>query len=210
MTSIARKKGNEGDAIMAHAAIPATKDFAHRNRVGSGFGNKWSRVAIRAVQPNRMGLVGKAHIRHFLGVSHHHVKVEHIHLVRRRKARPGRNDAGTQGSHPVRKAYDIALHVPRCVVNPLQPRKIRVGLVIYPVALKRGPRRVQFRNRSCANYSRGILHRRHIGCGLQKRQDHGLACEGNTHGRSEQQEKRSKAQCGVPKTQSSSAGRVRH
>lgn len=190
MTPITRKESNEGNAIMTHAAIPAAKDFTHRHGIGPGYWHERSRMTVRAVQPDRMGLVGKADIRHFPGVSHRDVEVEHVHLVGGRKARPGRNDSGTQGSHPVWKAHDISLHVPGCVINSLQPRQIGIGLIINPVSLKGNARRVHLDNETFPCRDGGILYRRHIGCRLQIGRTDGFSGERSTRCRTRNQQQR--------------------
>lgn len=151
---------------MAHAAISATKNLAHRDRICSRFGNKRYRVTVRAVQPKRMRLMRKSDVRHFLGVFHHYVKIEHIHLVRRRKSRPRRNSTRTQCRHPVRKADGIAFHVPSRFVDSLQAKEIGIGFVMNRVSFQGKPRRMQLLDRRIGTWS--FLDRRDARRRLQK------------------------------------------
>jgi len=153
---------------MAHAAISATKNLAHRYRICSRFGNKRYRVTVRAVKPKRMRLMRKSDVRHFLGVFHHYVKIKHIHLVRCRKSRPRRNGARTQRRHPIRKADGIALHVSSRLVDSLQPKEIGIGFVMNRVSLKRSACRMQFRSRNIARCMRSFPDRHQVWHGPQK------------------------------------------
>lgn len=187
MASVARKERNERDTIMAHAAILATKNIAHRDRICSRFGNKRYRVAVRAVQPEGMRLMRKSDVGHFLGVFHHYVKVEHIHLVRCRKSRPGRNGARTQCRHPIGKSDGIACHVPSRFVDTLQPKEIGIGFVMNRISLQGKARRMQFFDWRIAVGTGSFLDRRDVRRRLQKCQPDRFTGDGRYRSQQDQQ-----------------------
>ncbi len=178
---------------MAHAAISAAKNLAHGDRICSRFGNKRYRVAIRAVQPKGMRLMRKSDVGHFLGVFHHYVKVEHIHLVPCRKSRPGRNDARTQRRHPIRESDGIALHVSRCFVDSLQPKEIGIGFVMNRISFQGKPRRMQFLDWSIAIATGSFLDRRDVRRCLQKCQRDLFTGDGRYRSQQDQQYHKARA-----------------
>ncbi len=159
MTSVARKECNKGNAIMTHAAVLAAKNLAHRNRICPRLGEKRYRVAIGAIQPDGVRLMRKSHEGHLLGVSHDHVKIEHIHFVCCGKPRPGGNGSRAQCRHPIRKSDGIALQVPGRIIYSLQAMEIRIGFIMNRVSLQRRARRMQFRHGSIVLGTRRLVDR---------------------------------------------------
>jgi hypothetical protein len=210
MAPVAGKKRDEGNAIVAHAAILTAKDHVHRDRIRTCLRYKRNRVTVRTVQPNRMGLMGKADIRHLLGVSHRDIKVKHVHCVRGRKSGPWSNGSRPQSSHPVGEADDIALHLPCCVIDSLQPRKIGIGFIVNRIAFKGSACRVQLGPRRGGSLSRSVFDGRHIGRRFQKRQKHRFTCKGNAQRRTGQHQQCNRTQADATEPRAANVQRIRH
>lgn len=147
---------------MAHAAILAAKDLAHRNGIGSGLGQEWPGMAVGTVEPKRMGLMRKKNMRHFLGVLHHDIQIEHVHFLSRGKSCARRNCAGTQGCHPVREPYGVTLDEAHCLIDTLQPQVIRIRLVVNRVSFQGKARWMRFSSRTLGAGAWRILHGRYV------------------------------------------------
>ena len=139
----------------------------------------------------------KSDVGHFLGVLHHYVKVEHIHLVGCRKPRPRRNRARTQCRHPIRKSNGITFHVPSRFVDSLQPKEIGIGFVMNRVSLQRKARRMWLRDWTTASGRGSFLDRHHLWRRSQKCQPYSSV--GNCRHRSQQDQQCHKIQAGATK-----------
>lgn len=161
---------------MAHAAILPAKNLAHRNRIGSGLGQEWPGMAVRTIEPKRMGLMRKKNMWHFLGVLHHDIQIEHVHFLGRGKSCARRNCARTQGGHPVRESYGVTLDEAHCLIDTLQPQVIRIRLVVNRVSFQGKARWMRFSGRTLGAGARRILHGRHVWRSLYKCRGTGCCC----------------------------------
>lgn len=73
--------GGKSDSIMAHATILAAEDGVHGDRIGSGPGEEDLIMTIATGQPEGVGAMRKAHIRHLPGVCHDNIQIKDLHLI---------------------------------------------------------------------------------------------------------------------------------
>ncbi|CAB1367693.1 protein of unknown function [Denitratisoma oestradiolicum] len=141
VAALAREKGDEGDPVMAFAAVLSPENVGHADGCAAGHGLEGIWMAIGAGQPQGMGLVGKAHMGHFLGVAHDDVQVQHFHFTLAPQAFPGGDAALPQGAHPVWEAVAVVGQDGGGLLDPLQAAQVRIAGIVIAFPLKSPARR---------------------------------------------------------------------
>lgn len=130
MATLAGEKGYERDPVMAHATVLSAKYFAHRYRICASLGHEWRRMTIGAIQPLRVGAMGKDDLGHLLSILHQNIEIQYGHRLCLGQSGTGRDGTGPQCRHPVGKSDRVPLEQPCRIIYFLQARKVRVRLVV--------------------------------------------------------------------------------